>query len=96
MVIYGCQEKEIKIMAYYEDYELLEKLRELKKMIENNEIKKVEKEINHMMDNLTDTLIDDDVCPECGSDLEAIIENDETGVFVVGQRCTCCGKEFKE
>lgn len=83
-------------MTYYEDYELLEKLRELKKMIENNEIKKVEKEINHMMDNLTDTLIDDDVCPECGGDLEAIVENDETGAFVVGQRCTCCGKEFKE
>ena len=83
-------------MTYYEDYELLEKLRELKKMIENNEIKKVEKEINHMMDNLVDTLIDDDVCPECGSDLEAIVENDETGAFVVGQRCTCCGKEFKE
>lgn len=83
-------------MTYYEDYELLEKLRELKTMIENNEIKKVAKEVNHMMDNLTDTLIDDDVCPECGSDLEAIIEHDDTGTFVVGQRCTCCGKEFEE
>lgn len=83
-------------MTYYEDFELLEEIKQLKKELAIGKTEMVLKHLNKMQDNLVDTLIDDDVCPECGSDLEAIIEHDDTGTFVVGQRCTCCGKEFKE
>lgn len=83
-------------MTYYEDYELLEEIKQLKKELAIGNTEMVLKHLNKMQDNLVDTLIDNDVCPECGNDLEAIIEHDETGAFVVGQRCTCCGKEFEE
>lgn len=75
-------------MSYYEDYELLEKLRELK----NSDDPK--KEINKMIDELEEMLVDNDCCPYCGNVLEAIVESGDCGTMIIGQRCTCCGKEF--